>query len=117
MNWNTRCVKRLFACARYGSALLVASISGASCGTGDSPTASNCLAGGNSDAIINALAHGGVAELCQGAAFAANKPIRLSDGQQVFTAGYPTTTSAQALIQVAAGATRFATSSSTATVE
>ncbi len=105
MSWDTRRVKRLFARARCVSAVLIASISGAGCGGGGSPTASNCLTGGNSDAIINALAHGGVAELCQGAAFSADKPIHLSDGQQIFTAGYPASTSAQALIQVAAEAT------------
>ena len=77
MSWNAGRVKRLFARARYVSAVLIASISRAGCGGGGSPTASNCLSGGSSDAIINALAHGGVAQLCQGAVFSADKPMRV----------------------------------------
>jgi len=107
MSWNNGVVKTLLARARamYLGALVIASVAGTGCGGDGSPTASTCLSGGNSDAIINALARAGVAELCQGAAFSADKPIHLSDGQQIFTVGYPASTSAQALIQVAAGAT------------
>ncbi|MCB1055966.1 MAG: hypothetical protein KDD11_10710 [Acidobacteria bacterium] len=61
--------------------------------------------GGNSDTIIAALNLNGVAELCQGAFFSANKVIQVQAGQRIFTTGYPTNDAQKALIQVPANAT------------
>src|SRR2546430_7733224 len=107
MSWNTGLVKTLLARARvvYVGTLVVGSAAGAGCGGGGAPTASNCLSGGGSDAIINALARAGVAELCQGAAFSADKPIHLSDGQRILTAGYPTSAKEQTPVPVSPCAT------------
>ena len=70
------------------------------------PTASAaCLNGGNSDTIINALNPTGVAELCQGAYFSANKIIRLKNYQRLFTTGYPSNDNQKALVKVPNGAT------------
>ncbi len=69
------------------------------------PAGAVCLSGGNSDTIQAALNATGVAELCQGAQFSANKPIFVPTNGRLFTSGYPNNDSQKALIKVPSGAT------------